>query len=161
MALFLILIIHICVYFSPHQLLFPHRKVWNSSICLHHWPEYSFHSDNDAATVCVRYLRVSQQLLYVTDRFYSTFGYSTLLFFLSYQHLVTRSQEGAHTAKCILKIDAASEVWKLRPWRQFPALMLQLVSCCYKHWPEEGSMDLINNALTIRSTSGHRQACKN
>lgn len=152
---------YIRVYFSPHQLLFPHRGVWNISICLHHWPEYSFCSDNDAVTVCVQYLRVSQQLFYATDRFYGMFGYSTLLFFLSYQHWVSSSQQGAHTAKLILKIDAESNVWKLRPWWKCSALMMQLVSCCYKHWPEEGSMDLINNALTVRSTSGHRQACKN
>lgn len=40
-------------------------------------------------------------------------------------------------------------------------LILQLVSCCYKYWPEEGSVDLINNALMVRSTSGHKRACKN
>lgn len=67
-------------------------------------------ADNDAATVCVPYLRVSQQLLCITDSFYDTFGASTPLFFLSYQHLVTTSQQGGHTAKCILKINAASHV---------------------------------------------------
>lgn len=151
-----------CLFFSSAAFISPQESLKQHYLSppltrifipLWQWCSYS--------TVCVWYLRVSQQLLYVTDRFYGTFGYSTLLFFLSYQHLVTRSQEGAHTAKCILKIDAASEVWKLRPWRQFPALMLQLVSCCYKLWPDEGSMDLINNAMTVRSTSGHRQACKN
>jgi len=37
-----------------------------------------------------------------TERFYGMFGYSTLL---SYQHWVTSSQQGAHSAKLILQID--------------------------------------------------------
>lgn len=110
-----------CLFFSSEAFISPQESMKQQYLSppltrifipLWQWCSYS--------TVCVWYLRVS--LLYVTDRFYGTFGCSTLLFFLSYQHLVTRSQEGAHTAKCILKIDAASrfENWDLDdnfpPW---------------------------------------------
>lgn len=108
---FPILIINISVYCSRHQVFIsPQEESLKAAVFVSTTDQNIHSADNDAATVCVLYLRVSQQLLCITDSFYGTFVASTPLLFLCYQHLVTASQQGARTAKCVLQIKAASHV---------------------------------------------------